>query len=94
MIADQLDHPLRAISAETMVSYVQGQTEATGWGKKLEQLHGERLGCRVPSRMYRRVLQHIRYAHRSIPARPRTFDHRKALFLCWQGRVQLCNGRA
>lgn len=41
LVADLLVNPSLPLTAETVVARVQGQTEGTGWGKKLEQLHGE-----------------------------------------------------
>jgi hypothetical protein len=41
LVADLLVNPALPLTAETVVARVQGQTEGTGWGKKLEQLHGE-----------------------------------------------------
>ena len=41
MIADHLANPTLSVTASSLVARIQDQTEATGWGKKLEQLHGE-----------------------------------------------------
>lgn len=49
LIADLLVDPTLPLTAETVVGRVQGQTEGTGWGKKLEQLHGETYEALIPS---------------------------------------------
>ena len=90
MIADHLANPTLSVTASSVVARIQDQTEATGWGKKLEQLHGEAAVCIGWN--FTELSSALLY--RTISTRLGHPDHSETLFLCRQGRVQLCNGGA